>query len=506
MSNVNGIRPNEAAELEQQQTPQASETPAAAAPEADDAGRGGKLGELSAAGETARFRLFFAAAQTGGASGSSAPDLSTQASVTRTGNRIIIDAGAGDDNVRVTRNASGGVTVSVNGAERTFTGADANRLTIRAGEGNDRINVEPGVTVRLTLEGGGGNDTIRGGGGSDTIRGGNGDDTIEAGAGNDTVYGGAGRDYLNGSRGNDRLYAGTGDDVVYGGDGNDTIQGNAGDDYLEGSRGNDNVLGGAGRDVLSGGLGDDTLRGGDGNDVLYAGGGRDRLYGDRGSNTIYSQSGDTTQATNARRNIRNTVVEVALTGTPGGTSVVVNGSAEFRERVEADLEMLRSSPLGRQMLTSFDTSGRTVTIEESTSGNSADWSRRTNPTAPQPFLNPATGAAGTPDDSTIGYNTSRITLPGGTQAWRRRPPVVGLFHEMAHAYDITHGTFQPGTYNGADAADHGVGNLEREATGLRVDHDNNPATPERTVPSHPDDLTENAFRRELGLTRRDSYS
>jgi hypothetical protein len=502
MSNISGIRPNEVAEVEQQQTTQTAETNASVALTTDDAGREGRLGDLFADGINARFRMLFAAAfQTGAPT---PPNLSTQASVTDTGGRIVIDAGAGNDNVSVTRTATGGVTVNVNGAERTFTGADANRLTIRAGDGNDTINVSPDVTVRLTLEGGDGNDTIRGGGGNDTIRGGNGDDTIEAAGGNDTVYGGAGRDYLNGSLGNDRLYGGTGDDVVYGGDGNDTVQGNAGDDYLEGSRGNDTVYGGAGRDVLSGGLGDDTLRGGDGNDVLYAGGGTDRLYGDRGTNRLYAQSGDTTQASSARRGIRNTVVEVELAGTPG-TSVTVNGSAEFRERVEADLEMLRSSPLGRQMLTSFDTSGRTVTIQETAGGNNADWTRRTIPGAPQPFLNTATGAAGTPDDATIGYNTSRISLPGA-DAWRRRPPVVGLYHEMAHVYDITHGTFQPGAYNGVDTADHGINNNEREATGLRVDHDNDPTTPERTVPQHPDDLTENAFRRELGQTRRGSYS
>lgn len=502
MSSIDGVRLNGLAEVEQRQTPQTAETPNAVAPQADDAGRGGRLGELFADGVNARFRLLSEAAPQIGPP--AAPDLSTQASVRRVGGRIVIDAGAGDDNVQITRNAAGGVTVNVNGAERTFTGADANRLTIRAGNGNDTINVAPDVTVRLTLEGGDGNDTIRGGGGNDRILGGGGDDTIEAAGGNDTVYGGAGRDYLNGSVGNDRLYGGTGDDVVYGGDGNDSIQGNAGNDYLEGSRGNDNVLGGAGRDVLSGGLGDDTLRGGDGNDVLYAGGGTDRLYGDRGSNTLYAQSTDTTQASNARRNVRNTFVEVVLAGNPGGTAVTVNGSAEFRERVEADLEMLRSSPLGRQMLTSFDTSGHTVTIEETADGNSADWTRRTTG-GPHPFLNPATGATGPADDSTIGYNTSRISLPG-PDAWRRRPPVVGLFHEMAHAYDITHGTFQPGTYNGVDAADHGINNNEREATGLRVDHDNDPTTPERTVPQHPDDLTENAFRRELGQTRRGSYS
>src|SRR3712207_3666713 len=188
MSSIGGVRLNELAGVEQTQTPQASETADAVAPLADDAGREGRLGELFADGLNARFRVLSEAAPQIGPP--AAPDLSTQASVTRTRGRIIIDAGAGDDNVQITRNAAGGIVVNVNGAERTFTGADANRLTIRAGNGNDTINVSPDVTVRLTLEGGGGNDTIRGGGGNDTIRGGDGDDTIEAAGGNDTVYGG----------------------------------------------------------------------------------------------------------------------------------------------------------------------------------------------------------------------------------------------------------------------------------------------------------------------------
>src|SRR5919112_1779715 len=113
MSSIGGGRVNEAAEVEQQQTPQTAGTPDAVAPQTDDAGREGRLGELFADGVNARFRIL-SEAKMPQAGPPAAPDLSTQASVRRVGGRVIIDAGAGDDNVQITRNAAGGVTVNVN--------------------------------------------------------------------------------------------------------------------------------------------------------------------------------------------------------------------------------------------------------------------------------------------------------------------------------------------------------------------------------------------------------
>lgn len=443
-----------------------------------------------------------------------------EATITRTADRIIIDAGAGNDQINVTRDAaSGGVTVNINGEAHTFTGTDADRLTIRAGDGNDRIAVSPDVTVRLTLEGGAGNDRIRGGGGDDTIRGGAGNDRIEAGAGNDTVSGGTGRDYINGSVGNDTLRGDSGNDVVYGGDGNDTVEGGTGADYLEGSRGNDTLRGGTGRDILSGGIGDDNLQGGSGGDVLYAGQGRDTLDGGTGANRIYSQADDTVRAT---RGGRNRVINVELVGNPGGTAVTVTGSAEFVERVEADLEMLRSSPVGRRMLAAFDASGRSVTIEEIADDNGyADWSRRTTG-GPHPFLD-AAGNPGTPDDATIGYNPAFNQMPNrrANQDWKDIDPVVVLYHEMVHSYNIVTGTFQDGNYTGP-GPDNGVRNNERQAvglpnTGVRFDHDGDDAdndgfkdsdpsrraTPRRR--NNPTGFTENAIRDEMGRPRRPTY-
>lgn len=98
----------------------------------------------------------------------------------------------------------------------------------------------------------------------------------------------------------------------------------------------------------------------------------------------------------------NTTVIVQLVGNPGATSVIVSGKDEFKERVEQDLEMMRSSPLGRRMLQSFDRASTTVTdksgkvtkqgvtlaiVQTSDDKGAADWANR-NTANPQPYLDP----------------------------------------------------------------------------------------------------------------------
>ncbi|MEP6923004.1 MAG: M91 family zinc metallopeptidase [Pyrinomonadaceae bacterium] len=502
--------------------------------QSDDAGKNSKVGELQNKGSQIKQNVL------ADVKSPKAPaDFSKEATVTKVGNETVIDAGAGDDKISVSQNVkTGDVTVTVNGAKRTFTGADKDHLVIKAGDGNDTIKVGKGVTVQLRLEGEKGNDTITvdqsvkigqkifGGDGSDTILGGGGNDKIEAGAGDDTVDGRGGDDYVNGSKGNDTLKGGVGNDVIYGGDGDDTIEGNDGNDYLEGSKGNDTIAGGKGTDVLSGGIGDDTLKGDAGNDVLYAGQGKDKLFGGQGDNKIFSQTDDTVEA-NAK-GINNRVVTVELKGNPGGTSVKIEGSDEFKERVEADLEMLRSSPTGRQMLEGYDQAyndtrskladlpliggmfnqGVTVTIKEHDSDSgSADWENRTSPTKPQPSIDPTTGAKGTPNSAIINYKPSYMptyTYPDGDV---ESVPSVVLFHEMAHAYDYTHGTFNGTNYAGTDTGDNGIRNGERVAVGLPIDHDNDPKTAEqKDTANHPDQLTEDALREEMNLKRRNHYA
>ncbi len=87
--------------------------------------------------------------------------------------------------------------------------------------------------------------------------------SIDAGGGDDTVIGSAGDDVISGGTGSDSLSGGEGSDSLYGGDGKDALDGGAGNDVLDG---------GAGNDTLTGGAGDDTIDGGAGNDdVIFSG-------------------------------------------------------------------------------------------------------------------------------------------------------------------------------------------------------------------------------------------
>ncbi|WP_456412667.1 M91 family zinc metallopeptidase [Thiolapillus sp.] len=433
--------------------------------------------------------------------GLSAHGLGKEATVTRRGTEVVIDTGAGNDRIRISQDAkTGGLAVTVNGEEAVFSPSD--KLVIKAGEGNDTIWVDRDVTVRLRLEGGDGNDFIRGG---------SGDDVIQGGKGNDRLHGGGGDDYINGSMGRDIIYGDAGNDVIYGGRGDDLLFGNAGNDYLEGSAGADLIFGNDGNDLISGGTGNDRLYGSYGDDVLYAGEGKDRLSPGAGGNKLFLQNEDALLSSGKAATDK--VITVELTGNPGGTGLAISGSDAFVERVEADVEMLRSSPRGREMLAAFDAAnasdGVIVTISQISDPNGyADWANRTNPSAPQPFLHSSTGAKGTPNDVTIGYNPSFMPIlqfsDGGSTELL---PNVVLFHEMAHAYDMTHGTLRTEKYHGLDPSDRGISASERVAVGLPIDHDLNPGTAERTdAANHPDNLTENALRDEMNLSSRDHYA
>ena len=422
----------------------------------------------------------------------------TEVTVTKTGDKVVIETTKKDDEINITQDAkTGDVTVEVNGKQQVFSGKDKDNLTIKAGDGNDKVAVEKGVSVKLTIEGGDGDDRLQGGDGDDNIFGGRGNDTIEAGAGDDTVDGGDGRDYISGSKGKDKLAGGAGNDVIYGGNDADTIDGGDGDDYLEGSKGDDTVSGGKGTDVLSGGFGDDTLKGGDGDDVIYGGAGKDVVYGEKGKNKIFSQKDDTDDS--KTKGVKNTVVTVDLTKAIG-IKIVVNGSDEFKERIEADLEMLRGSQVGRQMLEGFDDSGHTVTIEEFAEQNGKAFPANGIDT----HLDPKTGKPGKTDDAKFLINPSFYPAD-------HIPPITVFYHEMAHAYDYTHGTLANGVYDGVDKDDaknpvlSDVKNAERVAVGLPIDHDNNPKTKEETDSNHPQALTENALRKEMNRPLRPAY-
>jgi Ca2+-binding RTX toxin-like protein len=92
-------------------------------------------------------------------------------------------------------------------------------LVLNMNGGDDVFTAGNGLAslIKLTVDGGAGNDTITGGDGADRLLGGDGNDTITGGRGNDTLLGGIGNDTF-------VWNPGDGSDTVEGQDGTDTLQ------------------------------------------------------------------------------------------------------------------------------------------------------------------------------------------------------------------------------------------------------------------------------------------
>src|SRR6195256_6008386 len=162
------------------------------------------------------------------------------------GNDTLV-GGTGDDQVfgeagndRMIWNPGDGSDLFEGGnASETFT-ITANGSRVRF----DRVSPAPffldiGTTENLVVNANGGDDAITAGNGLAnliklTIDGGAGNDTITGGDGNDTLLGGDGNDLITGGRGNDVALLGAGDDtfVWNPGDGSDTVEGQDGNDTL----------------------------------------------------------------------------------------------------------------------------------------------------------------------------------------------------------------------------------------------------------------------------------
>jgi hypothetical protein len=383
-------------------------------------------------------------------------------------------------------------------------------LVIQGGPGSERITVSPDVTANVSVTGGGGNDVIRGGSGNDRLAGGPGNDALYGGAGADWVSGGPGRDYLDGYLGADVLDGGDGRDTSYGGPGSDRMSAGAGDDYLDGGTGPDQEDGGAGRDVVSGGLGDDQLRGGAGDDTFYTVGGEDIVDGQAGDDTAYHHSSDRTHRIENPTEVEGraewrsfiepdddpTVLQETL---PEGTV-----DPGFTSRVADDLDLLASSPRGQRMIDTLrqsedrrDRHGRVVHRYEDPSNHIriVQWHANGGFSSEDPDgVSPG-------QRWLIGYDPELDFIAGA-------PPIVVLYHELAHAYNEAHANVEAmsSVYTGPGEPDR-IATGERTAVGLPIDLDDDPDTPERTYPGHPLALTENGLREELGpgVPQRDLY-
>jgi Ca2+-binding RTX toxin-like protein len=153
--------------------------------------------------------------------------------------QIIWNPGDGTD---LNEGGDGIDTIEVNGgnAAEVFT-AVANGTRVRF----DRVSPAPftldiGTAENLVVNMNGGDDTFTGASGLApliklTVDGGAGNDTVSGGDGNDLLLGGDGDDTIIGARGNDVMLGGAGDDVFVWnpGDGSDVVEGQTGADTLQ---------------------------------------------------------------------------------------------------------------------------------------------------------------------------------------------------------------------------------------------------------------------------------
>ncbi|MBI1314468.1 hypothetical protein GC176_24510 [bacterium] len=261
-----------------------------------------------------------------------------------------LNGGSGNDLIREMFTGDATLTNSTMTGRGNDTVIDAERAMLSGGGTAQTIDAStfftPGLTS-VTLDGGGGNDTLLGSDGSDVLNGAGGSDFIDAGGGQDRIFGGSGADTLIGGDGDDLLkgLGGSGDRLI-GGAGNDTLNGGRGIDRLIESAdadftltnssllgvgsdlvqaieiaeinagdsdnlidvsaffgfkgfvqirafgGSDTVIGSAGPDVINGGDGNDSLVGNAGNDVLNGDAGDDILQGKEGDDTLNGGDGN----------------------------------------------------------------------------------------------------------------------------------------------------------------------------------------------------------------------
>lgn len=441
------------------------------------------------------------------------------------------------------------------GDEITLTDDQAENLVIRTSNDRDYVELPPSANVRITVwtrdgddfVGGGGDpgdDTAGenpgvgvGGGGDDVIFLGEGDDVALGGTGDDQIFGGGGSDNIDGQDGNDIVFGGDDFDVIYGGRGDDELLGDMGNDFLEGGSGNDDLDGGQGDDVLSGGRGEDILWGRDGNDSLLGGRDRDINVGGEGDDTATSEEQD------GHLDVETTIT-IELTGEPGSVSITTPQpswmtDAEYEawlERIDSDLELIRTTPSGREGLEALDDAtddsdsgwnpfdGNThvivvpygdpdqvAQIDSDGDGHDdraytvADWLSGRG--LPGNYASPPGGA----------HDDHAVVSGGGlhNNALDDRPPVSSLYHELAHSFDQIRGGVPEGDYSEVQV-DHAGNEIDRNddvpraelnSVGNDLDGDGDIDTVETDGgDEHPWELTENALRDDLGIERRPSYT
>ena len=143
-----------------------------------------------------------------------------------------VNGGNGDEQFTVTANGTRVRFDRVNPAPFSIDIGTTENLVLNMNGGNDTFSAtgDLAALIKITVDGGTGNDTILGSNGADKLLGGDGDDFIDGQQGNDQIFLGAGNDTM-------QWDPGDGSDTVEGGDGTDTMlfNGSAGSEIFTAS-------------------------------------------------------------------------------------------------------------------------------------------------------------------------------------------------------------------------------------------------------------------------------
>lgn len=419
---------------------------------------------------------------------------------------LFIKTGNGADKVDLKRSADGGLSVEINGkcydVPISSDGGLGKKLVMETQEGADTVVVADNVKLETIVDLGNGNNFFRAGSGRSRVF---------SGTGNDDIQLGSGVGYVEDHGGNNKFKGGSGYSVMYGiGKESNDFQAGDGGSYMLGAGDRNRFRGGNGHNTMVALRGESAMEGGSGPNVFYTGKSQATVTSKSDLDITYGKKED-----HITRTEKSTYVEVKPSDA-GRKGFVIDGTPQFKARVEADLEMLRGSPVGQQMLEEMDKAAAPVTIIEGHQGSFYEYRRRElefespesreRQDAAHGFV--TDNQPGTPaENSVLIYDRSFI------QEDYKRPPINTLYHEMAHAYNGASGTFIPGkTYVGPDPSDpdrpHYEDNLERQAVGLPTDgkpydFDGDPKTPPTST--NPSPVNENALHKEMGRPLRTRY-
>lgn len=409
--------------------------------------------------------------------------------------RLVIETTNHADTVHVKKAKGGGLEVVVN--DKTYYIDSQQReqkipeIHIKTLGGDDRVWVDPDVSQQMLIETGDGADHVHAGAGKTRVF---------AGDGNDTVRLGTGTGYAEGGEGDDVLIGGSAMSAMYGNNGNDKMfagyLGNTQRTYMDGGRGDDQMFAMSGHTIMHGGMGENLVMS-YGNSHIYTGKDKNRVISLSDTDTVYAKKEDAVQRTSGSR-----LVEVRYADV-GREGLTVTGSSAFRQRVEDDLELLRLSPFGQEMLTELDAAFRRNTTPKD-DPNEVETVKEKNKRQPEVQIvkiNEREHDGGEFFSRELEYNPSFIGSADNTF------PIGVLYHELAHAYNWTNKSKLPGGTKLNDGAKGTESNMERQAVGLwtneSFDFDRDPSTPPTST--NPKPFTENGLREEMGEPLRKAY-